>query len=82
MAGEQSQNGSYLTRVRELLPRIVASADRIDKERRLPAALADEIPMRRLGTPEEVASTIYFLCSSQASYVSGTEVHVNGGQHV
>ena len=46
------------------------------------AALADDIPMRRLGTPEEVASTIYFLCSSQASYVSGTEVHVNGGQHV
>ena len=44
--------------------------------------LVEEIPMRRLGTPEEVASTIYFLCSSQASYVTGTEVHINGGQHV
>ncbi len=31
---------------------------------------------------EEVASTIYFLCSPQASYVTGAEVHVNGGQHV
>lgn len=31
---------------------------------------------------EEVASTIYFLCSPQASYVTGTEVHINGGQHV
>ena len=45
-------------------------------------ALADEIPLRRLGTPEEVASTIYFLCSAGASYVTGTEVHINGGQHV
>jgi len=44
--------------------------------------LAEQIPMRRLGQPEEVASTIYFLCSAQASYVNGTEVHINGGQHV
>ena len=41
-----------------------------------------EIPMRRLGTPEEVAATIYFLCAGPASYVNGAEVHVNGGQHV
>ena len=44
--------------------------------------LIEEIPMRRLGRTEEVASTIYFLCSSQASYVTGTEVHINGGEHV
>ncbi len=41
-----------------------------------------EIPMRRLGQPEEVASVIYFLCTEGASYVTGTEVHINGGQHV
>ncbi len=45
-------------------------------------ALAGEIPLGRLGRPEEVASTIYFLCSGQSSYVTGTEVEVNGGQHV
>ena len=45
-------------------------------------ALTEQIPMRRLGSPEEVASTIYFLCSGQASYVTGTEVHINGGEHV
>jgi NAD(P)-dependent dehydrogenase (short-subunit alcohol dehydrogenase family) len=44
--------------------------------------LVRQIPLRRLGSPEEVASTIYFLCSPQASYVTGTEVHINGGQHV
>lgn len=41
-----------------------------------------EIPMRRLGTPEEVARTIYFLCTDQSSYVNGAEIHINGGQHV
>lgn len=44
--------------------------------------LVDEIPLRRLGQPTEVADTIYFLCSPQASYVSGAEIHINGGQHV
>lgn len=40
------------------------------------------IPLHRLGRPEEIASLIYFLCTSGASYVNGAEVHVNGGQHV
>lgn len=40
------------------------------------------LPMRRLGQPEEVASAIYFLCSDASSYVSGTEIEVNGAQHV
>ncbi|WP_025994787.1 SDR family NAD(P)-dependent oxidoreductase [Pseudomonas viridiflava] len=40
------------------------------------------VPMHRLGKPEEVASLIYFLCTSGASYVNGAEIHVNGGQHV
>ncbi len=44
--------------------------------------LASSLPLRRLGTPEEVATVIYFLCSPQASYVTGTEVEINGGQHV
>ncbi|MBX9620218.1 MAG: SDR family oxidoreductase [Hyphomicrobiales bacterium] len=42
----------------------------------------EDIPMRRLGTPEEVAKAIYFLCSDQSSYVNGAELHINGGQHV
>jgi NAD(P)-dependent dehydrogenase (short-subunit alcohol dehydrogenase family) len=44
--------------------------------------VAEQIPMHRLGEPEEVAKAIYFLCSDQASYVNGTELHINGGQHV
>ncbi|HEY8612907.1 MAG TPA: SDR family oxidoreductase, partial [Roseomonas sp.] len=41
-----------------------------------------QIPMRRLGTAEEVAETILFLCSGASSYVNGAEIHINGGQHV
>jgi len=44
--------------------------------------LVAQIPQRRLGQPEEVAKAIYFLCTDQSSYVTGAELHINGGQHV
>ena len=44
--------------------------------------LVADIPMRRLGLPEEVAKAIYFLCTEQSSYINGAELHINGGQHV
>lgn len=46
------------------------------------AKLAPIIPMSRVGTPDEVARVIFFLCSEAASYVTGAEVPINGGQHV
>lgn len=42
----------------------------------------EQIPMRRLGTPDEVAKIIYVLCTDTSSYVNGAEIHINGGQHV
>ncbi|MBN9077337.1 MAG: oxidoreductase [Rhizobiales bacterium 65-79] len=44
--------------------------------------LVQSIPLRRLGQTSEVADIIFFLCSSQSSYVTGAEIHINGGQHV
>ena len=44
--------------------------------------IVDALPLQRLGQPSEVASVIFFLCSGQSSYISGTEVQVNGAQHV
>jgi NAD(P)-dependent dehydrogenase (short-subunit alcohol dehydrogenase family) len=44
--------------------------------------LLPRIPLNRLGEPEDVAGTIFFLCSDDAAYVTGTEIFVNGGQHV
>ena len=44
--------------------------------------IVETIPLRRLGQTSEVADTIFFLCSGQSSYVTGAEIHINGGQHV
>lgn len=44
--------------------------------------IVKQIPLHRLGLPEEVAKSIYFLCTEQSSYVTGAELHINGGQHV
>ncbi len=44
--------------------------------------LVSRIPLKRLGSPAEVAAVIYYLCSPQASYVTGAEIPVNGGQDV
>ncbi|AUS77241.1 3-oxoacyl-ACP reductase FabG [Actinoalloteichus sp. AHMU CJ021] len=40
---------------------------------------AEQIPLRRVATPEEIASTITFLASDDASYVTGQTLYVNGG---
>ena len=42
----------------------------------------EQIPLDRLGTPDEVAKIIYVLCTETSSYVNGAEIHINGGQHV
>jgi NAD(P)-dependent dehydrogenase (short-subunit alcohol dehydrogenase family) len=44
--------------------------------------IVEQLPLRRLGQPEEVAATIFFLCAQDSSYITGTEIEINGGQHV
>ncbi|MGH7001250.1 MAG: SDR family NAD(P)-dependent oxidoreductase, partial [Stellaceae bacterium] len=44
--------------------------------------LLPRIPLHRLGTPEDVAATIFYLCSPESAYVTGTEIFVTGGQHL
>jgi 3-oxoacyl-[acyl-carrier protein] reductase len=38
-----------------------------------------QIPLRRFGEPDEIATTILFLCSPLSSYITGQTLHVNGG---
>jgi 3-oxoacyl-[acyl-carrier protein] reductase len=49
----------------------------IPKEKVLPM-----IPLQRFGTPEEVAAVVRFLCSDQASYITGQVIGVNGGVYM
>jgi len=46
------------------------------------AALLQQIPLARLGAPEDVAHTVAFLASPQAGYITGSTLHVNGGMYM
>ncbi len=46
------------------------------------AALLQQIPLGRLGTPEEIAHAVVFLASPLAGYITGCELHVNGGMYM
>jgi acetoacetyl-CoA reductase len=55
---------------------VMAVPDEIMKTKILP-----EIPMGRLGEPEEVAALVAYLCSNDAGFVTGANISINGGQH-
>jgi NAD(P)-dependent dehydrogenase (short-subunit alcohol dehydrogenase family) len=44
--------------------------------------LIPRIPLQRLGSPDDVAAAILYLCSRDSHYVTGTEIFVTGGQHL
>jgi 3-oxoacyl-[acyl-carrier protein] reductase len=46
------------------------------------AALQQQIPLGRLGTPQEIAHAVAFLASPLAGYITGAELHVNGGMYM
>ena len=45
-------------------------------------ALLQQIPLERLGSPEDVANAVYFLVSPLASYITGHVLSVNGGMYM
>lgn len=49
-----------------------------DREARMQALVA-ETPLQRFGTPDEVAAVVLMLASDEATYVTGTELHIDGG---
>ncbi len=45
-------------------------------------AIAKMIPVRRTGTPDDVAATCAFLCSDEAGYITGQQINVSGGRYM
>jgi acetoacetyl-CoA reductase len=48
----------------------------------LDSKIIPQIPLGRLGRPEEVAGLIIYLCSEEAAFVNGANIAINGGQHM
>ncbi|MFZ2139424.1 MAG: acetoacetyl-CoA reductase [Xanthobacteraceae bacterium] len=48
----------------------------------LDAKILPQIPLGRLGAPEEIAGLIIYLCSDEAAFVTGANIAINGGQHM
>jgi acetoacetyl-CoA reductase len=48
----------------------------------LDSKILPQIPISRLGKPEEVAGLIIYLCSQEAAFVTGANIAINGGQHM
>jgi 3-oxoacyl-[acyl-carrier protein] reductase len=44
--------------------------------------LLQNIPLQRLGQPEDIAAAVVFLCSKSAGYITGQTLHVNGGMYM
>ncbi|OGA30735.1 MAG: hypothetical protein A3G80_06725 [Betaproteobacteria bacterium RIFCSPLOWO2_12_FULL_62_13b] len=77
--------GRYGINVNSICPGYILSGPRIERlwqERRDTGkadVIFDHIALGRVGKPEEIASVVVFLCSDEASYITGTTIDVNGG---
>jgi NAD(P)-dependent dehydrogenase (short-subunit alcohol dehydrogenase family) len=74
-------------RVNAVAPTVTLTGDRVQglweaKGEEEKKKVLSAIPLGRLGTPEEVASTVIFLASDESSYITGITIDVNGGRYL
>ncbi len=79
--------GPYGIYVNAIAPGLISSGPRVEsiwlkrtEEQR--QEMMNKIPLRRLGTPEEIANVVKFLASDGSSYITGTTIDVNGGRYM
>jgi 3-oxoacyl-[acyl-carrier protein] reductase len=73
---------AYGIRVNAVCPGVIVTpmTEKLRHDQAMMAKWRQEIPLRRLGQPEEVAELVLFLCSDSASYIVGQAIHVDGGK--
>jgi NAD(P)-dependent dehydrogenase (short-subunit alcohol dehydrogenase family) len=79
--------GKYGIRVNAVAPTVTLTGDRVkglweEKSVEEKEKVLSDIPLGRLGTPEEVASVVVFLASNESSYVTGITIDVSGGRYL
>jgi len=74
--------GSRNITVNAIAPGFIATdmTDELGDEAK--AALASQVPLGRLGSPEDIASTVLFLAGEGGGYITGHVLHVNGGMYM
>ena len=70
------------TRVNAVAPGTIATPMTAANRERFEDALLAATPLRRFGTPEEVAGVVRFLCSPEAGFITGEQIAVNGGMYM
>lgn len=78
-AREVAENGITINCV---APGLVATDIRKGLPEEKERASWEAIPMKRPGTPQEIAESIVFLASDEAAYITGEEIDINGGSHM
>ena len=68
--------------VNAVAPGFIDTAMTQDLSAETKEALLNQIPLKRLGQPSDIADAVSFLCSEKAGYVTGHVLHVNGGMHM
>ena len=68
--------------VNAVAPGLIATDMTQEMAARRHEAWADRIPMKRAGTPDDVAAAVVFLASDEASYITGQVLAVNGGMYL
>lgn len=74
--------GSRNVTVNCVAPGFIDSAMTVGLPEKVKEKLLEEVPSRRMGTPEEVAYAVAFLASEKAGYITGSTIHVNGGLYL